>query len=122
MPSYGKIEERQFTDDEKTALGEEGVQLLGPDTRDIYLNEKAFWKNIPRKVWEYHLGGYQVIKKWLSYREKSILGRGLTIDEVAHIRDTARRIAALLLLGPALDANYKAVTENLFPWPPVAKP
>jgi hypothetical protein len=118
MPSTGKVKARQFTEDEKTALGEIGVQLLGPDTLDVYLNDKAYWKNIPRRVWEYHLGGYQVIKKWLSYREQSILSRGLTVDEVAHVRDTARRISALLLLGPELDANYVAVTDALFAWPP----
>ncbi|HET6575590.1 MAG TPA: hypothetical protein VFG68_18465 [Fimbriiglobus sp.] len=55
--------------------------------------------------------------KWLSYRERSILGRGLTVDEVAHVRDTARRIAALLLLGPELDENYAAVTADRAAWP-----
>jgi len=27
-------------------------------------------------VWTYTIGSYQVIKKWLSYREKPLLGRG----------------------------------------------
>src|SRR5262249_1511618 len=44
---------------------------------DIYLNDKAYWANVPRTVWDYRLGGYQVIKKWLSYREKELLGRDL---------------------------------------------
>lgn len=38
--------------------------------------------------------------------------------EVAHVRDTARRIAALLSLGPDLDQNYATVTADLSPWPP----
>jgi len=33
------------------------------------INEVANWRNIPAKVWSYYIGGYQVIKKWLSYRE-----------------------------------------------------
>ncbi len=53
---------------------------------------------MPTKVWSYQLGGYQVLKKWLSYREHEILGRPLTADEVQHFTDTARRIAAILLL------------------------
>src|SRR5688572_28449504 len=73
---------------------------------------------IALRFWDYTLGGYQVLKKWLSYRERSILGRGLTVDEVAHVRDTARRIAALLLLGPDLGANYAAVTTDPYPWAP----
>jgi len=36
---------------------------------------------MPAKVWGYYIGGYQVIKKWLSYREKSVLGRPLAQDE-----------------------------------------
>ena len=34
-----------------------------------------------------------------------------------------RRIAALLLLRPALDGNYRAVKADLYPWPAAtAKP
>ena len=53
---------------------------------------------MPASVWSYQLGGYQVLKKWLSYREREILGRPLTADEVQYFTDTARRIAAILLL------------------------
>ena len=49
-----------------------------------------------------------MIKKWLSYRHGSILGRPLAEAEVAHVQATARRLAALRLLGPALDASFHA--------------
>lgn len=52
-------------------------------------------------VWNYKLGGYQVLKKWLSYRERGILGRRLTPEEVQHFTDTARRIAGLLVTSEA---------------------
>ncbi len=75
------------------------------------------WKNVPLKVWEYTIGGYQVIKKWLSYRERELLGRALTLDEVTEVKQMARRIAAILLLEPKLDANYEAVTRSTYRWP-----
>ena len=50
----------------------------------------------PSNVWNYKLGGYQVLKKWLSYRETRVTGRDLTPGEVQHFTDTARRIAAIL--------------------------
>ena len=56
----------------------------------------------PRNVWEYRIGGYQVIKKWLSYREDKILGRALKPEEAREVTNIARRIAAILLLQPAL--------------------
>ena len=77
MPGQGRITERG-------------------DVFDVYLNDAAFWRDVPAAVWSYRLGGYQVLKKWLSYRERPILGRDLTPEEVQHFTDTARRIAALL--------------------------
>ncbi len=49
------------------------------------------------------------MKKWLSYRERALLGRSLAVDEVREVMHMARRIAAILLLTPALDANYQAI-------------
>ena len=40
-------------------------------------NDTAYWRNVPASVWTYKLGGYQVLKKWLSYREQKVLGRPL---------------------------------------------
>ena len=64
----------------------------------MYLNSRAYWRNVSAAVWRYKLGGYQVLKNWLSYREQSILTRPLTPAEVQHFTDTARRIAAILTL------------------------
>lgn len=62
-------------------------------------------------------GGYQVMKKWLSHHEKALLGRGLTLDEGKEVTNMARRIPALLLLAPALNANYQAVKGATYAWP-----
>ncbi len=50
----------------------------------------------PAAVWTYRLGGYQVLKKWLSYRERAILDCPLKPEEVQHFTDTARRIGVIL--------------------------
>ena len=67
-------------------------------TFDIYLNDRAYWRNVPAAVWHYKLGGYQVLKKWLSYRDHKVLARPLHPEEVQHFTDTARRIAAIFQL------------------------
>ncbi|NLE53569.1 MAG: DNA methyltransferase, partial [Lentisphaerae bacterium] len=85
-------------------------------TCDVFLNDVTCWQNIPTAVWEYCIGGYQVIKKWLSYREKTLLGRGLTIDEVRYVTDMARRIAALVDLHVSLDDNYRQTCTHIYPW------
>ena len=95
MPGQGRIVERAFTPEERTTLGD-ALPALGETTFDVYLNARAYWRNVPAAVWRYKLGGYQVLKKWLSYREQNILGRPLHPEEVQHFTDTARRIAAIL--------------------------
>ena len=66
------------------------------DVVDVYLNEGAYWADVPSAVWEYRLGGYQVLKKWLSYRERKVLGRGLRVGEVSWFSEAARRIWGFL--------------------------
>ncbi len=123
MPGKGKLIERAFSEPELTyfqqnlQLNSEHIhQLLGDITYDIYLNEIAYWKNIPQRVWDYTIGGYQVIKKWLSYREMSLLGRPLTLAEVREVQDMARRITAIRLLEPELNANYETIKQATFSW------
>ena len=96
MPGQGRVAERAYTPDEWIALNDENT-ILGKTTFDIHLNHRAWWRNVPAAVWRYKLGGYQVLKKWLSYREGSILARPLRPEEVQHFTDTARRIAAILM-------------------------
>ena len=96
MPGQGRADERPPTADERAALGD-ASRVLGETTCDVHLNGRAWWSNVPAAVWDYKLGGYQVLKKWLSYREHRVLGRPLRAEEVQHFTDTARRIAAILL-------------------------
>ena len=45
------------------------------DAIDVYINDKVYWSSVPLDVWTMTIGGYPVIKKWLSYREHRVLGR-----------------------------------------------
>ena len=94
MPGQGRVVERSYTSEERAALGD-ALPTLGETTFDVYLNHRAYWRNLPAAAWRYKLGGYQVLKKWLSYRELNILDRPLSPEEVQHFTDTARRIAAI---------------------------
>ena len=98
MPGQGHAIERAFTAEERTALFD-APSTLGKTTFDIHLNANAFWRNVPATVWQYKLGGYQVLKKWLSYREQSILERPTHLEEVQQFAEITRRIAAILMIG-----------------------
>jgi len=87
----------------KTTTGTRGEGYL-----DIHLNATTRWKDVPEQVWNYTLGGYQVLKKWLSYRESALLARPLTSDEAQQFTHHVRRITAILVLHEKLDAHYGA--------------
>lgn len=110
MPGRGRIEE--VTSGERRVTSED--PLL--PRYNVYLNDHAYWSGVPAAVWDYTIGGYQVIKKWLSYRERPLLGRALTLDEVDYVTQMARRLAALVLLRPELDENYRAVVDDTWAW------
>ncbi len=91
------------TDDEPATThgntaSDQTAHILGDTTFDIYLNDRAYWRNVPAAVWNYKLGGYQVLKKWLSYRDHKVLHRPLHPHEVQHFTNTARRVATILRL------------------------
>jgi hypothetical protein len=109
MPGKGKVTVRPFTPDETKVLQEAG---LGQTTLDVYLNSTAYWRCVPERVWEYMIGGYQVLKKWLSYREVSNLERALTTEEAREVTAMCRRLAAIILLERQLDENYQAVSSG----------
>ena len=88
------------------------IELSAGKSLDIYLNATAYWQNVPQPVWDFTIGGYQVMKKWLSYREQRVLGRALTMAEIMEVTATARRLAALVLLQPKLDESYKFVAAS----------
>ncbi|MBA2377739.1 MAG: hypothetical protein H0V75_16735 [Rubrobacter sp.] len=120
MPGQGRAVERDYTLEELEAIGrgsesldlslEEMLAVLGETTFDVYINNAAYWRNVPARVWEYTTGGYRVVKKWLSYREARVLGRDLAVEEAREVNRIVRRTAAILLLSPRLDSNYRGIT------------
>lgn len=125
-PGLGKTETRDWTGPEKEALRNgfaaqgideaRGFALLGRAI-DVFLNETTFWACVPEAAWDYVIGGYLVIKKWLSYREEAILGRPIVKDEAREVTAMIRRLTTLILLSDRLDENYEACRDNCYSWP-----
>ena len=126
MPGSGKFSTRAWTEVEREALTALAARhgydltnllaLIGDLAVDVHISPDAKWEGVPAKVWAYTLGGYQVLKKWLSYREADVLGRALTGDEAMHFAKTARRITEILCMGPALDIAHAEARDCALPW------
>jgi len=46
--------------------------------KSVFINENQYFTNIEKDIWEYTIGGYQVLYKWLKDRK----GRFLSLDEI----------------------------------------
>jgi len=46
----------------------------------VWINSEQYFGNVPKKAWEFYIGGYQPAEKWLKDRRD----RELSIDEIRH--------------------------------------
>ena len=81
----------------------EKVQYVENDKR-VQINKTQYFGNVPKDVWEFHVGGYQVAQKWLKDRK----GRKLIVDDINHyqkiilaLRETIRLMAEIDSLIPS---------------------
>ena len=70
-----------------TKIGGEGDNAVTkityqPKEGRIYINKTRYFEGIAPEVWEFKIGGYQVLDKWLKDRKKA--QRTLSFDEVLH--------------------------------------
>jgi predicted helicase len=69
-----------------------------------YINDAGYFAPIPPEVWNFHIGGYQVLDKYLRSRK----GRTLSLDEIEHVAKVADVLAFTIAQMAAIDASYKA--------------
>jgi Type ISP C-terminal specificity domain len=109
----GRWKPRAFMAEELPAI--EFGDAWGERTGDLFVNDHAYFANVPEQVWNYQLGGYPVLKKCLGYRQADRRdGKPLTDDECRWFRQIIQRTAALLALGPSLNALYQDAVANAF--------
>ena len=73
----------------------------------IQINKTQYFRPMPQAVWEFHIGGYQVLDKYLKSRK----GRTLSLDEVNHVAKVADSLAFTIDQMAAIDDAYKAAFE-----------
>ncbi len=77
----------------------EKVQYTDNDQR-VWINAKQYFGGVPKAVWEFHIGGYQVCEKWLKDRK----GRTLGADEIEHYQRTVSALAETRTLMAQIDS------------------
>ena len=77
----------------------ERVQYTDKDTR-VWINKTQYFGGVPKTVWEFHIGGYQVCHKWLKDRK----GRKLTYEDTQHYQKMVVALNETIRLMAEVDA------------------
>jgi predicted helicase len=79
-----------------------------PQEQRIAINKTQSFKPVPEDVWNFHIGGYQVLDKYLKSRK----GRKLTLDEIDHVAAVADSLAFTVGQMARIDKAYRAVFDS----------
>ncbi len=67
---------------EKTPDWQVALVKYNPSENRVHVNNDQYFEGIEPEVWAYHIGGYQVLEKWLKDRKKA--ERCLSTDDLLH--------------------------------------
>jgi hypothetical protein len=70
----------------------------------VWVNDKQYFGGVPKKVWEFYVGGYQVCKTWLKYRKD----RQLSNDDIQHYQKIIVALNETIRLMDEIDASIPA--------------
>jgi hypothetical protein len=73
----------------------------------VYVNATQHFAPVPPDVWNFHIGGYQVIDKYLKSRK----GRKLTLDEIDNVINVANVLGFTIEQMRMIDDAYRAAFD-----------
>ncbi len=68
----------------------------------VFISKEQYFEGISREVWEYRIGAYQVMEKYLKDRKK----QKLSLDEINHYMKMAKAIRLTIELQEKIDDVY----------------
>jgi hypothetical protein len=75
-----------------------------PADQAVAISKTQFFRPVPLEVWDFRIGGYQVLDKYLKSRK----GRVLTLDEINHVGAIADCLAFTVGQMASIDSAYRA--------------
>ncbi|MCK4450489.1 MAG: DNA methyltransferase, partial [Anaerolineae bacterium] len=76
--------------------------LYEPKEERVYINKTQYFEPVPLKLWEYQIGGYQVLAKWLKDRRDRVL----SLEEIKTYCCVVTAIQRTIALQEEIDALY----------------
>ena len=84
--------------------GSNKVEKVGyvEEGQKVFINKEQFFEGVSKEVWEYQIGAYQVMEKYLKDRK----GRKLSLEEINHYMKVAKAIQLTIGLQEKIDDIY----------------
>ncbi|MFM6309156.1 MAG: type ISP restriction/modification enzyme, partial [Dolichospermum sp.] len=82
-----------------------------PNKQQIAINQDCYFSGIPQIVWEFKIGGYQVLDKWLKDRKNA--KRELSIEEINHYQKIVIALTETLQIMEEIDIIIPGFPINL---------
>jgi len=75
--------------------------------KQVYINDLQYFGGISPEVWNYQIGGYQVLDKWLKDRK----GRILSAEDIKHHCKVVTALSATIKIQKQIDKLYPKIEE-----------
>lgn len=75
----------------------------------VHINKTQFFEGIGEEVWEYYIGSYQVLLKWLKDRK----GRKLSLEDMKHYCKVVTALEKTIEIQDEIDELYPDVEKGI---------
>ena len=92
-------------------VGDKRVEKIKYDKRRsrVYSNQHQYFEGILENIWQYRIGGYQVLSKWLKDRK----GKILSVDDVKHYCRIATAVEKTIGIQKNIDKIYREAEKKI---------
>jgi predicted helicase len=89
--------------------GSDTVEKISYDAENerIYINKHKYFDQVPGEVWEFYIGGYQVLSKYLKSRKN----RELSFEEIENVENIINILSFTIDKMKNIDEIYKKIDE-----------
>ncbi|PIZ44549.1 DNA methyltransferase [Candidatus Wolfebacteria bacterium CG_4_10_14_0_2_um_filter_39_18] len=91
--NHGRVERPRYDEKEKK----------------IYVNKSQYFDNVVAEVWNYYIGGYQVLNKWLKDRKN----KSLSSEDIKHYCKIVTALSKTIEIQKEIDKLYPGVEKRL---------
>ena len=84
-------------------------QSYNSKEKRVYINKNQYFEGVEPEIWQYQIGGYQVLDKWLKDRKTRLL----SIEDIKHYCRVVTALAKTIEIQREIDELYPEVEKDV---------